>query len=70
VIDTRDKRASVLGLSGPFVRVAPVPDGSIDAADRRHVAGLYRGDGIPTSPATFLLPISAGGVVYHVTGIA
>lgn len=37
-LDTRDKRASaILG------RTLPGPDGTIDAADRLHVAGLYRG---------------------------
>lgn len=34
-IDTENKRRSVLGI-------LPVPDGSIDAQDRRQVLGLYR----------------------------
>lgn len=35
-IDSEDKRRSIAGV--PFI-----PDGAIDsAADRRHVAGLYR----------------------------
>lgn len=40
-IDTRDKRASAIGL--PTFWIAPIPDGTIDAADRLQIAGLYRG---------------------------
>ena len=39
-IDTRDKRASAHRL---YPRIRPIPDGVIDAADRRHIAGFYRG---------------------------
>lgn len=42
-IDTRDKRASTVNLLLPFGRVAPVPDGTLDAGDRQQVSGLYRG---------------------------
>ncbi|MBD3262734.1 MAG: hypothetical protein GF334_13875 [Candidatus Altiarchaeales archaeon] len=45
-IDTEDKRRSVAGTP-------PTPDGSVpdDEADRRHVAGLYRGiTGAPEEP--------------------
>ncbi len=35
-IDNENKRRSV-------IRVFPVPDGSINAGDRRHIAGFYRG---------------------------
>lgn len=41
-IDTRNKRASTIGLALPFVSVAPNPDGSLaDAADRRQMSWLY-----------------------------
>lgn len=40
-IDTANKRASAIGL--PTFRLAPIPDGTIDAADRLQIAGLYRG---------------------------
>lgn len=35
-IDNENKRRSV-------IRVFPVPDGSINTGDRRHIAGFYRG---------------------------
>lgn len=35
-VDDEDKRRSVAG-------VPMVPDGTIDAEDRRHVSGVYRG---------------------------
>lgn len=42
-IDTEDKRRSVMGMS-PIVTL-PVPDGDISSEqDRRHIAGLYRGE--------------------------
>jgi len=39
-IDTENKRRSVANW---ICHIPPVPDGSIDAADRIHVAGLYCG---------------------------
>jgi hypothetical protein len=42
-IDSADKRRSVHGYMGPFAVIGPVPDGSLDEADRKHVAGIYRG---------------------------
>lgn len=38
-IDTQTKRRSVSGYSG--IIIAPLADGTIGAADRAHVAGLY-----------------------------
>lgn len=40
-IDTQTKRRSVSGYSGLII--APVADGTIGAADREHIAGLYAG---------------------------
>lgn len=54
-IDTRDKRASAVGVGLPWRRVGPVPDGSLaSAADRRQLAGCYAGlaaGGGPGPPA-------------------
>lgn len=41
-IDTEDKRRSVLAHGLPFLVVYPSPDGTIDAEDRKHIAGYYR----------------------------
>lgn len=41
-VDTRDKRASVLGLGLAALLVLPEP-GTIDQPDRQHVAYSYRG---------------------------
>jgi len=44
-IDTEDKRRSAMariyGVIG--AGIAPVPDGTIDASDRAHITGFYRG---------------------------
>lgn len=42
-IDTRGKRASVLGLTLPFAMHMPIPDGTIADADRQHISWLYAG---------------------------
>lgn len=42
-IDTETKRRSVLGLGLPPFVILPVPDGTISAADRIHIAGYYAG---------------------------
>lgn len=41
-VDTRDKRASVLGLALASLLVLPEP-GTLDQPDRQHVAYSYRG---------------------------
>lgn len=42
-VDTRNKRASVLGIGLAFRLVLPAPDASVDTADRAHVAYSYAG---------------------------
>lgn len=42
-IDTRDKRASVLGTNNYSVLSLPLADGGLNAGDREHTAALYRG---------------------------
>lgn len=42
-LDTRDRRASALAGGLPWRAAFPAPDGGLDAGDRLHLAGLYRG---------------------------
>jgi hypothetical protein len=42
-IDTRDKRASCLGLIGSYRSVLPQPSGAIGKPQRRQLAGFYPG---------------------------
>lgn len=43
MIDTRNKRASLMARSLPFMVAYPLPFGTFSAADRLHLAWLYRG---------------------------
>jgi hypothetical protein len=43
VIDTRDKRASVMGFARPYVFGGAQADGTIDKADRPALVSLYSG---------------------------
>lgn len=42
-VDTRNKRASVLGLGLASLLVLPAPDATVHAVDRPHVAYSYSG---------------------------
>lgn len=42
-IDTRDKRASAIGVALPWRSLLPAPDGVLDQGDRQQVALHYRG---------------------------
>lgn len=42
-IDTRSKRASVLGVGLAVTLALPLADGSVDQPDRQHVAFTYAG---------------------------
>ena len=55
-IDSADKRRSGSGYLGPWARIAPVPDGTLDENDRKHVAGLYRGQLIAQAVFSLLEP--------------
>jgi hypothetical protein len=55
-IDSEDKRRSVHGTLGPFAVIAPRPDGGLNEFDRRHAAGLYRGQLIAQALFTLLRP--------------
>lgn len=50
-IDTHSRRRSTWGML-PFTIHAPVPDGTLDATDRAHVGGHYRGIAIGGSTPT------------------
>ena len=65
MIDTQTKRRSVSGYSG--IIIAPLADGTIDAADREHVAGLYAGIGSsPPTPAA--APYQGDAYIYDSAG--
>ena len=42
-LDTANKRSSAIFVGIPFRGKYPFPDGTIDAGDRQHAAGYYRG---------------------------
>lgn len=42
-LTTASKRGSMIHTFGSFVWYMPVPDGTLAAADRKHLAGLYSG---------------------------
>ena len=42
-LDSRDKRAAAISFGIPFIVIAPLADGSIDAADRAMIAHAYPG---------------------------
>lgn len=57
-VDTRDKRASAIGIDLNFVHVYPNPDGSLgNEPDRTHIGLKYRlsdnGGGGPTPGHTY-----------------
>lgn len=56
-VDTRNKRASCLGLAFAAALVLPAPDGAIDAADRQQTAYCYAG--IAAAPPTPTPPTPA-----------
>ncbi len=52
-VDTRNKRASILGLALASAIVFPNPDGTIDNPDRQQTAYSYSGiSSIPVVPTT------------------
>ncbi len=66
-IDTQTKRRSVHGYAGPSAVIAPLVDGAaLDEADRRAVAGLYRGI---TSGAGGTLTGTAGAYISPTTAL-
>jgi hypothetical protein len=54
-VDTRDKRASMIGLRSATPRLLPNPSGTIGAPARLHLLFLYSGIAavVPTIPMAF-----------------
>lgn len=65
-IDNENKRRSVQGYAGPFAVILPRPDGALDEQDRKHVAGLYRGQLV--AQAVFALAAPAGVTIAFLIG--
>lgn len=71
-IDTRNKRASAIGIGLPWRAAYPLADGTIDQADRQHVALLYAGilastpEEIPVIPSRVIRLVAGGGVLHRV----
>lgn len=69
MIDTRNKRASVLGLGLTAQLVLPAPGSGTSATDvRQHLAGLYALAGspavdIPEGPRTLRFEVDARGLL-------
>jgi hypothetical protein len=61
-IDTRDKRASVLGWGLVALVALPLPAGTIEQADRQQVAAVYAGisAGILVNPDAIHLTAVSG----------
>ena len=56
-IDSRNKRAAAIMAGIPFIVIAPLADGTIDAADRQHIAHVYPG-------ISAGLPVAGGEVMF------
>ena len=59
-VDTRNERASILGIALPFGFPLPNPDGTIDQGDRQHTALSY--PGILTIEAMLWTDVAAGSL--------
>lgn len=44
-VDTAAKRLSLVGFGAPWFPMVVIPDGTVDAADRADLLGLYAGLG-------------------------
>lgn len=64
-LDTRSKRASSVGLLLPFLAVPPLPDGTLGAGDRQHIAFSYSGIlAGATAALAFVLDVNTRIMVY------
>lgn len=59
--DTAAKRYSAMVLGDPWRPVAPLPTGTVDAAERAAILGLYAGIAGGTPPGTTGAPL----MLYH-----
>jgi hypothetical protein len=72
-VDTRNKRASVLGLTLAALVVLPAPNGSVSAPDRLQVSANYAGIAADSPIPSVVTPtgaISADGVENYIGGSA
>lgn len=70
-VDTRNKRASVLGLTLAALVVLPAPNGSVTAPDRLHVSACYAGiaaTGVLVSPAAAIGELTTDGATPFLGG--
>lgn len=58
-MDTRSKRASSVNLLKPYAAALVLPDGDIDAGDRKHSAWDYAGE--LTAPLFLLMSADLSG---------
>jgi hypothetical protein len=63
MIDTRDKRMSLIGFGLPVPRVLPDPDGDVAVADRPQLLFLYAG-------LTLELPVEVPDVPVYEADVA
>lgn len=64
-IDTRSRRASVLGVATPWLLVLPEPDNTVGSEDRQHVAYAYAGIAAGEATSTETSPIAYNPAVLH-----
>lgn len=62
MIDSREKRASAIGLMRPWMLVLPAPDGTISQADRQQVdfsySGILSGAFVPPALITYIMTVT------------
>jgi hypothetical protein len=72
-VDTRNKRASVLGLTLAALVILPAPNGSVTAPDRLQVSAGYAGiaaTGVLVTPADAIGELNSDGTVSYLGGDA
>jgi len=65
-LDTRTKRASNMLLALPFRPTLPIPDGTLDQADRQQF--LYMGNGQLFQTPSVLTPTNLGYLTFDIGG--
>lgn len=71
-VDTAAKRYSLVGLAAPVPSLLPIPDGTVEAADRAHLLWLYSGIalGTPTVAVAVAGTVRGVGSVGTVLGVS
>ena len=65
-IDTRSRRASVLGVAVAVALTLPLADGSVSTENRAHVAFCYAGLAGPAASADTVVMVPSDDVVVRV----